>query len=282
MSVFYLVSIILGVSLQEVLKKPYAEKNSGNGVYFFTMISSFSAMIFFIATSGGLSFNLKLLPYSFIFALSYATASVGSVCAIACGSLSLTTLVISYSLMLPTFYGLIFLKESIGKGFIIGLILLSISLILINQKSNDSKFSIKWIIFVILTFIGNGMCSVVQKIQQVKFDGNFKNEFMIFALAIVVIILAFFAVKSDRKEIKTYAKSGLHLAIICGVLNGMVNLFVMILSGLISVSIMFPLISAGGIIITYICSKFIYKEKLTKAQFIGFLIGIISIVFLNI
>lgn len=282
MSIFYLVSIILGVSFQNIIKKPYTDKTKGKGVYFFSFLTSFAAMIFFIATSGGLNFDIKLLPYSFLFALSYATATVCSVYAIATGSLSLTTLIISYSLMLPTFYGLIFLKESIGKGFIIGLILLSISLVLINQKSAESSFSIKWIIFVLLAFIGNGMCSVVQKMQQVAFSGNNKNEFMILALAFVVIFLSIFLFKTERKEIKSFAKAGWHLAIICGILNGIVNLFVMILSGMISVSVMFPLISAGGIIITYIVSKFFYKEKLTKSQFIGFLIGIVSIVFLNI
>lgn len=61
----------------------------------------------------------------------------------------------------------------------------------------------------------------------------------------------------------------------------MVNLFVMILTGLMPVSLMYPLISAGGIIVTYIVSKFFYKESLTKAQLIGFILGIGSVVLLN-
>ena len=65
-------------------------------------------------------------------------------------------------------------------------------------------------------------------------------------------------------------------------MNGTVNMLVMVLSGMIAVSIMFPMISAGGIIITYIVSKVFYKEKLTKTQFAGFLAGVASIVFLNI
>ena len=64
--------------------------------------------------------------------------------------------------------------------------------------------------------------------------------------------------------------------------NGVVNLFVMILSGIMPVSIMFPMVSAGGIIVTYLVSRFYYKEKLTKMQFAGFLTGLASIVFLNI
>ena len=56
----------------------------------------------------------------------------------------------------------------------------------------------------------------------------------------------------------------------------------MILSGKMPVSLMFPLISAGGLIVTYIVSRFFYKEKLTKIQFIGFIFGLMAVVFLNV
>ena len=78
-----------------------------------------------------------------------------------------------------------------------------------------------------------------------------------------------------------YVKAGWHLAVACGIANGIVNLFVMGLSNMMPVSVMFPIILAGGIIITYIISRFFYKEKLTKVQFIGFLTGIASVVFLS-
>ena len=50
----------------------------------------------------------------------------------------------------------------------------------------------------------------------------------------------------------------------------------------ISKSLMFPLISAGGIVLTWIISLFFYKEKLTLKQNIGMVLGVISIVFLNL
>jgi multidrug transporter EmrE-like cation transporter len=65
-------------------------------------------------------------------------------------------------------------------------------------------------------------------------------------------------------------------------MNGMVNLFVMLLSGKMALSLMFPLISSGGIIITFFVSTLFYKEKFTKAQLIGFIAGVASVVFLNI
>jgi len=281
LNVFYLVAIIIGVSGQSIVKKPYTQKTNGGGVYFFNMLLSAAALLFFVVTSSNLDFDLSFVPYSIGFAVSYAVTSVFMVLAIACGSLSLTSLFISYSLMIPTIYGLI-LGDKISKGFIPGMILLVISLFLTNKSDEKAKISFKWIIFVILSFVGNGMCTVVQKMQQIASNGAYKNEFMIIALAIVTIVMLIMTLFTERKDIKLFAKSGWHLAIICGALNGMVNLFVMILSGRMPVSLMFPLISAGGLIITYIVSRFFYKEKLTTMQFVGFLFGLSAVVFLNI
>lgn len=263
------------------MKKTYTQRTNGAGVYFFNILLSAAALLFFVVTSSKFSFDISFIPYSIGFAISYAVAAVFMVLAIAYGSLSLTSLFISYSLMIPTFYGLI-IGDPIGKGFIPGMILLVISLFLTNKSGEKANVSFKWLSFVFLSFLGNGMCTVVQKMQQIASNGAYKNEFMIVALAIVIVIMLIMSVLKERTEIKFFAKVGWHWAVICGVLNGMVNLFVMILSGKMPVSLMFPLISAGGLIVTFLVSRFFYKEKLTKLQLAGFLCGVASVVCLNV
>ena len=282
LNVIFLIAIILGVSGQNIVKKPYTQKMGGSGVYFFNAIISAAALLFFAVTATKLDFDLSFIPYSIGFAASYAIATVFLVLAIAYGSLSLTSLFFSYSLMIPTLYGLVFLKDDISVGFILGLALLVVSLFLVNKNNKKAKFSFKWIICVILAFLGNGMCTVVQNMQQVAFDGAYKNEFMIVALAIVALVMSIMSLIKERKAMKVYAKAGWHWALICGLLNGMVNLFVMILSRSMPVSVMFPLISAGGLVVTYLVSRFVYKESLTKLQFVGFILGLAAVVFLNI
>lgn len=282
LNVIFLIAIILGVSGQNIVKKPYTQKMGGSGVYFFNAIISAAALLFFAVTATKLDFDLSFIPYSIGFATSYAIATVFLVLAIAYGSLSLTSLFFSYSLMIPTLYGLVFLKDDISVVFILGLALLVVSLFLANKNDKKAKFSFKWIICVILAFLGNGMCTVVQNMQQVAFDGAYKNEFMIVALAIVALVMSIMSLIKERKAMKVYAKAGWHWALICGLLNGMVNLFVMILSNSMPVSVMFPLISAGGLVVTYLVSRFVYKESLTKLQFVGFILGLAAVVFLNI
>ena len=281
MDILYLLAIILGISGQSILKKPYIQKTDGAGVYFFNTLLSAAALLFFVVSSSKFSFDISFIPYSIGFAVSFAVSSVFMVLAIAYGSLSLTSLFISYSLMIPTFYGLI-IGDTVSTGFIPGMLLLVISLFLTNKSDEKAKISLKWIICVFLSFFGNGMCTVVQKMQQIASNGAYKNEFMIVALAIVTVVMLIMSILKERTEIKFFTKVGWHWAIICGALNGMVNLFVMILSGKMPVSLMFPLISAGGLIVTYIVSRFFYKEKLTKIQFIGFIFGLMAVVFLNV
>ena len=82
--------------------------------------------------------------------------------AIKVGSLSLTSLAISFSLLIPTVVGIVLYDEPLTAWFFIGLGLLLASLVLINTKGGEIKITFKWIIFVLLAFIGNGSCSAVQ------------------------------------------------------------------------------------------------------------------------
>lgn len=62
----------------------------------------------------------------------------------------------------------------------------------------------------------------------------------------------------------------------------MVNFLVLVLSVRMDASVMFPIISAGGIVATYLVSLLVYKEKMTPQQTVGTFIGVVSIVVLNL
>ncbi len=277
-----LIAIILGVSGQNISKKPFTRKAKGKGVFFFSALVSFTAMLFFVITGKDLDFQLSYLPYSIGFAVPYAVGTLFIVLAIRHGSLSLTSLFVSFSLMLPTFYGLLFLSDPVGPGLIPGILLLAASLFLTKQNGEKGGFSTKWLVLVFLAFCGNGMCSVVQKMQQLASGGKGKSEFMILALGLDAVILFLLSLFKERRDFAAFGKAAILPALIGGTLNGMVNLLVMILSARMPVSVMFPLISAGGILVTFLVALTFYKEKFTKIQLVGYLCGVLSVVFLNI
>ncbi len=289
MDALYLILIILGIAAQNVTRKIYSKSSSG-GAYTFSALSALVALSFF-AISGGsnLHFTWKILPHAIGFAATYSLSIVFTFLSIKEGPLSLTSLVTSYSLLIPTIYGLIAWGESFSLLFAIGLALLIVSIFLIRMEPKAEKNQIekkrltpKWLLYVILAFIGSGGCSAVQKGQQLAFNGTYKNEFMIVALGITFVAITICALCFEKKETLTHAKRGLYLYVICGAANGAVNLMVMILSLRMPASVMFPIISAGGILVSAIISMTFYKERLSNLQKVGLLLGVMSIVILNI
>lgn len=285
MNALFVIAAILTLSLQNITKKAYAERSGGGATFMFSAISCFSACLFFLVSSGfSLKFDPKLIPYVLLFSLSYGAAVAFSFIAIKTGSLSITSLISSFSLIVPTLYALIFFGEDVSVFFYVGLALLAASLVLINLKKEENKKAVTlvWIIAVSLSFLGNGMCSTVQAAQQKAFLGEYKNELMIFSLVFVGIVMLCISFITERGEIKSALKLGTHNMVICGVANGVTNLLVMILVGRMNTSLMYPLVSGGNIILTAVASIFLYKEKLTRSQLVGLAIGVSAVVFMNL
>ena len=124
------------------------------------------------------------------------------------------------------------------------------------------------------------MCTTFQKMQQLRFDGEYKSEFMICALSLATVcflVPALFG-KPNGKALAHCVPYALGN----GLCNGIVNLFVMILTSLIPSAILYPTISAGGIVIAFLFALLVYREKLSKTQLIGYAMGVTSVVLLNL
>lgn len=284
MNALLLLITIFGTSIQGVLTKAYGKKTDGKGCYLYLTISRIAGIILLTLTAGKLSFDRSILSYSLAFGILYSLTAIFNFLAVNSGPLALTSLITSYSLMLPTAYGLIFLRDPVSVGFVPGLLLLLISLFLINKKSSDDGVAItpKWIVYVGIAFLGNGGCSIVQSMQQRASNGAFKSEFMIIALLLVIVVTFFFSLFHEKEDICYCTKRGWMLAVVCGAANVIVNMLVMVLQGLMPVSVLFPLISAGGLVLTFFLARFLYKEKLSRDQIIGYILGTLSVVVLNI
>ena len=285
---------VVTAAIQSPLKKLYQNKSS-KGIYLFGAMYALVAALFFGALSlfdGGFSFEVGVLPYSLGFAACYTLCSVSGIIALGSGSLALTSLFSSYSLILPTLYGLFRWRNPVFLTQVVGLVFLLVSLYMTNmgKKSADpvaqtqkKQISFKWLIFVILMALSNGGCSILQQEQQYRFAGAYKNEFMFVALLAVVGVLLIMAVLYDRKDAKTTLRLGALPAVLTGVANGVTNLLVLVVANvMVPAFVFFPVISAGGILISYVLSITFFKEKFNAMQKIGILLGLFALVFLNL
>ena len=283
--------LLLGVSILSNTFQTMASRSYGmrakNGKYIFNAIAfSLATLLCLIPAGGKMSFSLEVLPYSFFFALAFGSCTFFNFLALNEGPIALTTLISSYSLLIPTFYGIIFLGDSLGVLAIVGIVLLLFSLFFSNYKKRcdgeTGRVTVKWIIYVTIAFIGNGMCSTVQKIQNIKMGGESKNEFMFLAYMAFALVMLVTALIKERGTVISNVKVGGVFIAAVGIFNLVTNMLVMFLNARIAPSIMFPIISAGGVLLTIVAAVLVYKEKLTRFQQIGVVLGILAIVFLNI
>ena len=284
MHILCLLAVILGLTVQDVAKKSYCRRVT-DGVYSFSAAAAGMSMVFFLLFTGGsFSFTAQILPYSIVFAVTYSTAVIFSLLAVSTGPLALTALVVSCSLLLPTVYGLVFLNEPVSAFLFIGVVCLLGALILINleKKGEPRQITPKWLLYVFLAFAGNGVCTITQKVQQMGDAAAYKNEFMLLGLALSSAFLFAAAFLRERRGIWKHLKSGLPWYSIFGGANGVVNLCVLILAKDMPASVMFPVISAGSIVVTFFVSIFLYKERLSVWQTVGVALGALSVVFLNL
>ena len=217
------------------------------------------------------------------FAVTYMIACVGLHYAILTGPLSITTLFSSYSLLIPTLYGLLVCNERITLNLLFGILLLLLSVFFVYRETGEEKkITGRWLFWSILAFVGNGGCSVLQKVQQDFSGGLYGNEFMVVALTVSLIGMFIFALAVERTDIRKNLKKGIATYTVCGISNAIVNFLVLYLVNHLPSSVMFPVITAGGIVITTLISILCYHEKLSSFQYIGIIFGVGSVVFLNL
>lgn len=281
---YYLLLLCLPIPgiIQNISQKQYNLKEKTPNVILFSAVTSLIALVFFLITSGfQLDFDLRLVPYALAFAVGYSSAWVGTVLAVRYGLMAISSLIISCSLIFPTVYGII-MGEAVTPMVVIGIALLFAALVLVNLKfSQKEKFSVKWLLCVLVAFLGNGVCSIAQNLQKRSLGDAYSHEFMIIALAASVVLLMAYAAFTS-KTLWADFKACLPFSAANGVANAIGNFIILTLIGNIPNTILYPTNSALGMISTFLLAFFAYKERFSRVQYIGYALGMISIVLLNI
>ena len=245
-------SIIAQVA-QQVCRKEY-NKITTDGPLGFSLVGVVTTFIYFVLMSRGkTSLPDGSLLYVVFFALTYTSAYVFTIFAIKHGPLSLTSLLISCSVVVPLIYGVTALGEPLTVALLSGIILLFASITFVSEpwKKENAVITPKWVFYITLTFLSNGICVTIQKLFQMKDGGAHTNEFMVVSLAFVCVFVILFALFSERKTLKNILrKRRVIWPVLCGAGNGVANQLTMILAVTLPASFLYPVQSAGGIILT--------------------------------
>ena len=238
------------------------------GMYFNAIIGISTAVVFFALNK--FTFNLTL--FSFVMALLQTTAIVSYTLIgfriMAKENVSdYTFFLMTGGMIVPYIWGVVFLKEKITIFNILGLLLITVAVLLIN---GNSKKTLKLKIMCGGIFLLNGIVSVTSKLHQINPKGISSTEFVILTSAIKGIICLIIFLFSCKKSKPKNIRINILLVIVLAAISNGISYFLQ-LNGASSLpaTIVYPVVTGGTIIFTGIAGMICFKEKITKKVAFG-------------
>ena len=287
-TVLFIISLAVAL-LGNIISKYYASKTQTGlfPLFIYNAIVGAIAIVIFLFWGGLGSFSLftVLLGIGFGFAVNIQV--VATMIAFRNGPMSFTIVIISLSTVLTALSGTLFWDESLKITQIIGIVLMAFSFIFaVKSKRGENGISWKWLLFCSIGFVCCGSVGLMQKIHQSSGYKDEINAFLIFANITSVFISVFLAWYFKNRETATLpfckqknSKLYLLFALVvfgggCVAVNHKLNLY---LSGIIDSAIFFPIVNGGGLLLATLAALIVFHEKLTKKQWCGVIVGIISV-----
>lgn len=247
---------------------------------------AFVCSLFFVINNlkGLIEISAFSLTLSVFFGLCVAFTQIMQAKAMGNGPASMVSLIYSCGFLVPILYGLVFWDESVSFLQWIGIALLIVVLCLIIEKKGEKTALLKWLPFAALAMLGSGANAIFQKTHQFS---EFKGElhfFLVYALLFSALFsaLAALVIREPKREAeklkrKEQIKKNLLLPLCLGASVGLLNFMNLYLSSKLPSVVQFPVFNIGSMLLTSVISAIIYKDKPTKRQTVGFIIGIAAI-----
>jgi drug/metabolite transporter (DMT)-like permease len=157
---------------------------------------------------------------------------------------------------------------------------------LIPARTKDKKISLKWIIYVALSFLTTGIFSSFLLVFSKSEFGAMQNEYVAITFSIATILsslLTLFNVKVKKEPITIKLDYKLPLvALVIGGALGIYNLINVIAFKHFESYILSPIVSGSIMVLTMVVNAIINKEKPTTKMLIGVAFAVVAIVFLNL
>lgn len=280
----FFICIVIFTVIQSSSTKIFSRIND-NSTVFNKIKTSTAFFIFVLMSISGIRLHGGTAVYGCVYGLLLCISLHGGYMALATGPMSLTSMIVSFSVLIPIIYGVCFCGEKLNMIKIIGILLFVVAIVFTNinkeSQNNKGKRDLKWAMYVSVTFAANGFCSVIQKMHQEQYNSEYCLEFMLFAMLICFIV--FIPVHMKEIPIKTLINAkGKQYAILSGIANAIVCYLTIKLAGYENASVLFPAISAGTILCTLLAGVIVFKEKLKYNHVIALVCGVAAVVLLKI
>ena len=230
-------------------------------------------------------FQVQVSPFSLFWATALAAVMIPyfviGVKVLSLGSLAVYSMFMMLGGMLvPFFYGVLFLKEELTLGRVAGTVLLTVFIVLQalwtkpeeNQGATKGK---KYLFFLLclLIFFLNGMTGVIAKAHEMHPLAVDEGSFSVLACSITAagsLLLLIFGGRKTRAAAKeTLRPAPVLVMALLGMAAYTGNFLHLKAAAFVPASVQFPLVSGGVIVLSALASKFIFKEAVSKKEWIS-------------
>lgn len=278
-------------ALAGTICKKYYTDHRGAGMQSaarFSVLNSLAAVVVLLCFGGLTAPSAFTVLLGIAFGATVAIQGIANLAALGCGPMSFTTVIVSFSTLISALSGVLFFDESIVWAQIVGIVLMLASFVLaVKPDRSGKRVSLKWILLSLLAFAANGGIGIMQKVHQSSVYKSELNAFLVIAFLSSALICAGCAIPFGKRSVKPAEKVPARLGwqmpavmLISGVCVALNHQFNLYLSGVMDSAVFFPIVNGGGLVLTTVAAVLLFKEKLTKLQWLGVVLGIVSVVFL--
>lgn len=270
-----------------VFRKIYTLYTSGDmaSIFIFNAVSSLvgAVVLLLCGISVPSAFTLGL---GILFGIVTALQALALLWALKIGPMSYTAVIGSFSTLVTAVSGTLFFDEKITVLQIVGIAIMLCSFVLATDKDKDKKkSSLLWLLLCTVNFMSIGCIGIMQKVHQASAHRAELSEFLVIAFVVAGLLSGILAaVFCKRTAVQKQQKSSLTLLLFCmavaGIGAALNNRFNLYLSGVIDSAIFFPVVNGGGLVLSTLAAVVFFKERLTKKQWIGILLGIVAVLML--
>ena len=227
-------------------------------------------------------FGLSLLT-GFWFILTYVLMVVSS----QRSGVTVTSLSSKLSVVIPTLFGVVFLKEQLGLMPAIGIVLALIALFLVvggrdNDKAKVVKSSLIITLLPVFIFFGTGIGDVLMKITEKANSADDLTPMIAFIYGVSflfsLLLMGYDLLKGKSKWQWKNAVGG----IILGLVNFFSTYSIYHAMRVFDNVVLFPIYNIGVVCLTALAGLAFFKEKLTWKNYLGLAIAIIAVLLITI
>lgn len=257
------------------------------GTYSYTLAGLIAfVMLLFDGMSG---FSLPAVGISALGAVSLAVSLFCSIEALKSGVMVLAAMAGSAGLLLPCIAGIFMFNEPMNPMQFIGIALLIFSgwLLIGYSKEQTGSFTPRTLLLLIGSMLSNGSVMLAQKMFSKYLPDTSVSIFSFLTFGLIGIgmfigLVPSLLSQSGRAKIAAVPKPVFLYGTISSIILLTINQLATLAGRNVPSAIMFPINDGGATIITAITAAIFFKEKLTVRSVCGLILGIGSLIVINL